>query len=98
MSVILGIVQFFTSAPAKIKLWLFGTGGLAALLVAFKLYVRKEKKTAVRDFTNREALKDVEIRKNAKKVSAKEQRETDGLSDGDVADRLRRRTRDWERL
>lgn len=84
--------------PAKIKLWLFGAGGVMALLAAFKLYVFKEKRDAVKDFVKEEVIKDTEVRKDAKKASAREKRKTDGLSDGDVADRLRRRSRDWERL
>lgn len=88
--------------PSKVKLWLFGAGGVMALLATLKAYIyfekRKAGKEAVEDFTNEQVKKSVEVRKDAKKASAREQRETDGLSDSDVADRLRRRTRDFERL
>jgi hypothetical protein len=88
--------------PAKVKLWLVGAGGVAALLAALKTYIffqkRDAAKEAVEDAQEKAVLKDIEVRKDAKKLSAKEQRQTSGLPDSDVADRLRGRTSDWERL
>ena len=88
--------------PAKVKLWLIGAEGVAALLTFLKTYIYFEKreaaKDAVEDLKNEQTAKDIEVRKDAKRVSAKEKRKTDGLSDSDVADRLRGRTSDWERM
>ena len=88
--------------PAKVKLWLVGAGGVMALLAALKAYIFFEKrgaaKEAVKEFKDEQITKEIEVRKDAKKAVAKEQRKTSGLSDSDVADRLRGRTSDWDRL
>jgi hypothetical protein len=96
------VFKWLLGVPSQIKMWLFGAGGLVTFLAALKLYIYKEKrvaaKEAVEDAQEKAVLRDIEVRKDAKKLSAKEQRQTSGLPDSDVADRLRGRTSDWERL
>lgn len=84
--------------PSKIKNWLLGLGGVVALLASLKLYTLKREKEAVKDFQTDQSVKSNEVLEDARKASAKEKRDASGLSDGDLADRLRRRTSDWERL
>lgn len=96
------ILKAFLGFPSKVKLWFLGAGGVAALLAFLKAYIffwkKSTAKEAVQDFKDEQAAKDVEVRKNAKKLVAKEKREADRLPDSDVADRLRRRSDDWDRL
>ena len=92
------IIEFFASIPSKFKNILLGLGGLVALLSFFRLWLHKRENDAVEDFKKDKILKDVEVRKDAKRVGEKERRASDGLSDSDVADRLRSRSDDWSRL
>ena len=96
------LLKTLLGIPSKIKLWLFGAGGVMALLATLKAYIYFEKrevaKEAVEDFTEKQVEKNVEVRKNARKLVAKEKREADRLPDSDVADRVRRRNSDWDRL
>lgn len=91
-------LNFILGVPSRIKMWLIGGAGLAALFGLLKLYIWGEKKEAVQDFKDEKVLKDIKVRKDAKKVGIKEKRDADGLSDSDLADRLRGRSDDWDRL
>lgn len=84
--------------PARLKTWLIGLGGLAALLSMLQIYIFRQKKSAVNEHIVDEALKDNKVRDDAKRVGYEEKRDASGLSDSDLSDRLRRRSDDWGRL
>jgi hypothetical protein len=91
-------LNFILGVPSRIKMWVIGGAGLATLFALFKLYIWGEKREAVQDFKDEKIVKDAKVRKDAKKVGVKEKRDADGLSDSDLADRLRGRSDDWDRL
>lgn len=69
-----------------------------ALITTLKLYVWRQKKDAVNAYKTEQNRRTEEVRENARRAAAKEKRDASRLSDGDLADRLRRRTSDWDRL
>lgn len=72
--------------------WVIGAvGGLLAILG----YGYAKKRQGASEANTKALEASAKIKKEAGKDAFKEKRSTDGLSDSDVLDRLRRRTDDW---
>lgn len=92
------VFEFLVELPSKVKTWLYGLGGLLALLSFAKVYLWKRDRDSIVKHENEKALKNIKVKRDAKKVGFEEKRDAAGLSDGDLSDRLRGRTDDWGRL
>lgn len=78
----------------KSKILFYGSVALAFLVFIFtfgRVKYRQGVKEAVQDIREQEDKRE----DKGREAAFKEKRDTDGLSDGDVVDRLRRRTDRW---
>ncbi len=92
------MIKFLFSLPEKVRSWIYGAGGLIALLSLLQIFLFRRDRKTIEDYENEKALKNVKVKKDAERTSSKEKRDTDGLSDSDVSGRLRSRTNDWNSL
>jgi len=90
--------KFLFSLPEKVKSWIYGAGGLIALLSLLQIFLFRRDRKTIKEYENEKALKNIKVKEDAKKIGLEEKRNTDGLSDGDLSSRLRSRTDDWNRL